>query len=408
MNAKSNCYIPMVMEDMNLQDARNQKREATRRNFLRFGAVIGACVLFAACAPSLPRTPGAPTGTAIPATDTPVTPSETPTKAPPTQTPTETQTSTPEPTPTPESYENISVLSVPMESVGCIDERLCFNLEPQDGHELWRQMITAWADSPEEQDYWKNFGLIDAGGDDLLKFVENNVGGPENAPYWLPFVAKDGTEFRILQGRYGGSGIFEVNTHLKNQLKEARNANDKEAIQNVGVYLDRIPFAAFSLDEWQNNPVKHDFFKQILNDNLRAGGATLQESGAGNIWTPFSLFGLVYYQGRFMFLIGNEKAIPPEVDLPWTEDIKNYYYMGGPEGIFRPDVDPIIATADWLTYTRLTSIWDEKPHPVEPNGPIARFGDQARYICTVWNIACDPLVPVKDVRPEDALFQPIR
>jgi hypothetical protein len=403
MNAKSNCYIPMVMEDMNLQDARNQKREATRRNFLRFGAVIGACVLFAACAPGLRRTPEAPTGTAIPPTDTPIIPSETPTKVPPSQTPTETQTSTPEPTPTPESYENVSILSVSMESVGCIDERLCFNLEPKDGKELWRQIITAWADSPEEQKYWRNFGLKNAGGEKVIEFLRNNVGGPENASYWLPLVAKDGTEFRILVGRGGNVGQFDVNAVLKNQLKEARKNNDSEAIKNIGVYLDRIPFAVFSLDEWQNDPARHDYFDKILQENWRSKGATLNDAYAGQ--PAFNLWGLVYHQNRFMFIIGNQK--PVAFEAPETDDYKKYAF-GGPEGVFRNDIDPLIATADWRIYSGLTSIWDERPHPVKPGGPIAAYGDQARYICAVWYVACKPFVDVRILRPEDALFQPIK
>jgi hypothetical protein len=287
-------------------------------------------------------------------------------------------------------------------------------LEPKDGHALWQEMITAWAVSPEQQAYWRNFGLEYKGSSDdeeamkkagqkVIEFLRNNVGGPENAPYWLPTVAKDGTEFRILVGKNGNNGQFDIVAPLKNQLKEARKNGDSEAIKNLGVYLDRIPFTAFSLKEWQEDSSKHDYFDRILKDNWRTKGATLMDADPDKI--PYNFWGLLYDQNRFMFVAGHQK--PVTFEAAWTDDAKKYSF-GGPEGVFRKDIDPLIATTDWQIYTRLTSIWDENPHPVKPGGPIAARGDQARYICAVWYIACKPIVDVRILSPEDSLFQPIQ
>jgi hypothetical protein len=399
----------------------DRKRETdyiSRRGALKFLYALAGGAALAGCLPGQTESTEQPpaTRTSIPELHTQVPPTQTP-EPPKTSTPTETATEAPELTATPENYEDVSVFNVPIESVGCIDVRLCFNLEPKDGNEMYKQLVTALAVSPEQQAYWRNFGLeytgssddkeaMEKAGQKVLEFLRNNVGGPEEASYWLPAVAKDGTEFRILVGRGGDLGQFDLNAVLKNQLKEARRNNDPEAIKNIGVYLDRIPFAAFSLGEWQNNPEKHDYFDKILKENWRLRGATLNDAGSDR--KPFNLSGLVVSQNRLMFVIGSQRMLPPEVQLPWTEDIKQYVYLGGPNGVFREDVDPEIATADWLTYTKLTAIWDENPHPVEPNGPIAAYGDQARYHCIVWNPVCNPLVRVKDLSPEDSLFQPIK
>ncbi|MHA2231286.1 MAG: hypothetical protein ACXAB4_02220 [Candidatus Hodarchaeales archaeon] len=318
-----------------------------------------------------------------------------------------TPTPTPKPTitiePTPENYQDVSVFNVPEGTVGCLDKRICFNMEPIDGNAMYMQMLDAWGKSPMLQDYWKNFGLNNPSGEELKQYFSQSVGGPENAPYWLPLVAEDGTEFQYLVGKSSNHGKFDVNTYLRAKFKEARRNDDTESINDLGIYIDRFPYAIFTLKDWNDNVHKREFINQILVDNWRRNDTTtLVEYGQEN--APFDMYGMVYYKNRFLFLMGNK--FEATFDAPWIEDTRKYNHFGGPESRFRVDVDPLIATAYWLTYTGLTAEWDETNMPLEEGAPTSVGGYRNKYICTIGYSWCEPYVNVKELQPEDALFKP--
>lgn len=85
------------------------------------------------------------------------------------------------------------------ESMNQIEE-LSFNMEFKDPKAAYRMLLeTVVGGNLENQKFWQEtLGTSNPTVDQLLAFARNNVGGPENKPYWLPFNTGIGTKYNFL------------------------------------------------------------------------------------------------------------------------------------------------------------------------------------------------------------------
>ena len=321
----------------------------------------------------LPTSTSSPTNTITP-------------KPSPTASATTTQTTEPipttEPTLTPEPTKTISEITnldqIPVRSVQCIDERLCYHMRVKEDkqEEAWKQVISSFAVSPMLKDYWKDLGINDPNPENVEEFLANNVGGPENSAYWLPSETPNGIPFVMLQGRTRTRSMFDAH---------------KQINENGGVYLDRMAFAAFSVDDWKNNQGLNGWVSNLMEKNYRGNPKYLNRGSSCYLTQgdPAILFGLNFNMGRFTFIIGHEKII--DADLAWQDLME----LGGVKQVFRPDFDPKIAQAYWDTYWILTSEWDDS----------LKYENQQAYIIPLPGAISTPLVNVLSI--EETIFEPI-
>ncbi|MBE9473413.1 MAG: hypothetical protein IMY85_00880, partial [Chloroflexi bacterium] len=163
----------------------------------------------------------------------------------PTPTPTE-----PEPTPTPEPIVVENLDNIPIETVGCIDERLCRGIEVIDGKTAMQEVYDTFTNGPMFRKYWKSIGWNIPNGENaadvFVDYLKNSVGGPENKPYWVP-VEDDGEPFTYLQGFADvSSGVFYGNTKVK---------------EYGGFYLDKMGTVFIGVDDWKDKPEIREWFE---------------------------------------------------------------------------------------------------------------------------------------------------
>ncbi|MBE9473414.1 MAG: hypothetical protein IMY85_00885 [Chloroflexi bacterium] len=272
--------------------------------FVLISAILTACT-----APSIPHPTITPihTSTAILADETrtptrsveaTITPSPTKTVVP---TPTANAEPTPtEPEPTPEAIVVENLNHIPIETVGCIDERLCSGIEVIDGETAMQEVYDTFANGPMFRKYWKSMGWNIPNGENaaevFVDYLENSIGGPENKPYWVP-VEDDGEPFTYLQGRSGVSvGYFYENTKVK---------------EYGGFYLDKVGTVFIGVDDWKDKPEIREWFENNEIGKIHTTGehsdgfnrdyiySSGRATGSGSVF-----YGLVPFEGRFIFIAG--------------------------------------------------------------------------------------------------------
>jgi hypothetical protein len=207
------------------------------------------------------------------------------------------------------------------ESMNQIEE-LSFNMEFKDPKAAYRMLLeTVVGDNLENQKFWQEtLGTSNPTVDQLLAFARNNVGGPENKAYWLPFNTNNGTKFNFLS---------VMGTSM--DLRKTRPEID-------GVYLDGI-YSIFFYGRDLKDPAIDDFIRGLRTDNRQISMGLITNGVDG---LPWQEFGLLFQNNRFIYVSGNEELAPYG---PYVE-----YLLGGSESVFRKDIDPAIVSAQFLSY----------------------------------------------------------
>ena len=176
------------------------------------------------------------------------------------------------------------------ESMNQIEE-LSFNMEFKDPKAAYRMLFeTVVGNNLENQQFWQEtLGISNPTVDQLLVFVKNNVGGPENKPYWLPFNTNNGTKFNFLS--------------VMGNILDLRMTQPKID----GVYVDGI-YAMFFYGKDLNDIAIINFVKGIKLDNLKNSVALIDNKSDG---ISYEEFGLLFVKNRLIYISGNEMIMPP-------------------------------------------------------------------------------------------------
>ena len=256
--------------------------------------------------------------------------------------------------------QEIELPEIVLESMKQVPE-LSFNMVFKDPKAAYRMLLeTVVGDNLKNQQFWQEtLGTSTPSVDQLLSFARNNIGGPENKPYWLPFNTDNGTKFNFLS-------IMGTNLDLR-MVKPKID----------GVYVDGI-YSIFFHGKDLNNPVVYNFINTIKRDNLKiligpihvvSGGITYEE------------FGLLFFDNRFIYLSGDEgKNFGPNVE----------FLLGGEEGIYRPERDPAIISAQFLSYLDAMSNYD----------PEVNCGTKGQ-VCTIDHEICSGGIFSGNINLED-------
>jgi len=232
------------------------------------------------------------------------------------------------------------------ESMNQIEE-LRFNMEFKDPKAAYRMLLERVVGSNlENQQFWQEtLGISNPTVDQLLSYARNNVGGPENKAYWLPFNTNNGTKFNFLSWWGNRSDVRSLSPGLD------------------GVYLDGI-YSMFFYSGDLKDLVKADFIKGIVNDNKKVsmGLRNLCLDGISG-----EEFGLLFFDNRFIYISGNEGLV--------GDPNYNDYLLGGKEKMFRKDRDPAIISAQFLSYIKGLTAFD--PDKANSGGLICTYGNSS-------------------------------
>lgn len=218
--------------------------------------------------------------------------------------------------------EEIELPEIVLESMNQVPE-LSFNMEFKDPKAAYRMLLDRIVgDNLENQQFWlETLGISNPTTDQLLAFARNNVGGPDNKQYWLPFTTYAGKKYNFVS-------VMGYQTDLRMTKPDID-----------GVYIDGM-YSMFFYPGDMKDFVKSDYFLRLKKENVQISMGLISAILDGRV---ASEFGLLFENNRFVFISGAEHE---KVGLP-----EYYYYdLGGPEQIFRPDVDPAIVSAQFLSY----------------------------------------------------------
>ena len=246
------------------------------------------------------------------------------------------------------------------ESMNQIEE-LSFNMEFKDPKAAYRMLLeTVVGDNLENQKFWQEtLGTSNPTVDQLLAFARNNVGGPENKAYWLPFNTDNGTKFNFLS---------VMGTQL--DLRMIKPKID-------GVYVDGI-YSIFFYGKDLNDFVVYNFINKIKRDNLEIFMGPIHVVSSG---ITYEEFGLLFFDNRFIYLSGDEgKNFGPNVE----------FLLGGGEDVYRPECDPAIISAQFLSY--LDAMADYNPN--------INSGTKGQ-VCTIDPEICKGGIFSGNLSPED-------
>lgn len=220
------------------------------------------------------------------------------------------------------------------ESMNQIEE-LSFNMEFKDPKAAYRMLLErVVGDNLENQQFWQEtLGTSTPTVDQLLAFARNNVGGPENKAYWLPFSTNNDTKFNYLSVM-----------GTKSELRMTKPKID-------GVYIDGIYSMFFYPGDLKDFAVA-DFIRKLKLDNNQISMGLI--SGILNGMVS-SEYGLLIENNRFIFISGSEHA---KSGLPAYYD----HNLGGGEQVFRGNIDPAIVSAQFLSYLKAMSDYDPFLH----------------------------------------------
>ncbi len=255
------------------------------------------------------------------------------------------------------------------ESMNQIEE-LRFNMEFKDPKAAYRMLLeTVVGDNLRNEQFWQEtLGVSTPTVDQLLAYARNNSGGPENKAYWLPFNTSNGTKFNFIRT-------------LGHDL-ELRMINFK----TDGVYIDGI-YSMFFIGKNLGDLVFYNFLNGIKLDNLQNSmGIIRVGSDQGDIYEEF---GMLFMNDRFIYVSGGEMIPPPE-------NSRSKYLLGGIESVFRPERDPAIVSAQFLSYLDAMADYDPK----------LNFGSKRR-ICTVNPEVCTGGVFSDTLSPDDWVVKAI-
>lgn len=94
-------------------------------------------------------------------------------------------------------------------TAGCAAPELCFNMRvnPEMEQRAYKDFLEALINSKntDVRRFWWEFGYPGGGVEKFVEVLEKSVGGPENAPYWVPAITAQGTQFRNLHSSKVGA-----------------------------------------------------------------------------------------------------------------------------------------------------------------------------------------------------------
>jgi hypothetical protein len=221
---------------------------------------------------------------------------------------------------------------------------LSFNMEFKDPQAAYRMLLeSVVGDNLRNENFWlETLGTSTPTVDQLLAFARNNVGGPENKPYWLPFTTGNGTKFKFLAVR----GTI---TDLRSTVPQVD-----------GVYLDGM-YGVFTYGGDMEDPAKADFVKGLKSDNKIIAMGLIDKTADG---VTGEEFGLLFLNNRFVYISGSEGV---------TYGSYVEYQLGGGDNEFRAGRDPAIASAQFLSYLKAVAGY---------RGDNAGFGTVCTYSLT--------------------------
>lgn len=252
------------------------------------------------------------------------------------------------------------------ESMNQIEE-LSFNMEFKDPKTIYNMLLErVVGDNLGNQQFWREtLGTSNPTVDQLLSYARNNVGGPENKAYWLPFKTESTTKFNYVSPQ--GRVVNIVRFHPKTE----------------GVYVDGMYSLFVSGSDFKDIP-KLNFLHTLRTENNEIG-IKLIDRQADSI--PYDEFGLLFLNNRFLFMSGGECR--PNGG-PWGNN-----FIGGLEGYFREDIDPMIITAQFLSYIKGISNYQ---YSINTN--------TGGLVCTYNKNECSGGVVIDEITPEMILVNP--
>ena len=235
------------------------------------------------------------------------------------------------------------------ESMNQIEE-LSFNMEFKDPKAAYRMLLERVVGSNlENQQFWQEtLGISNPTVDQLLSYARNNVGGPENKAYWLPFNTNNETKFNF---------VSVMGYQLDLRMLQPKID---------GVYIDGI-YSMFFCGNDLKDSVNANFVKNMKVDNLPMKLIT-----QGVDLLPWEEFGLLFINNRFVYVSGGEEVTHWG---PYAE-----YFLGGNDGKFRTDIDPAIVSAHFLSYLMAVEDYDSRINTGKTGGVVCTytFEDQCR------------------------------
>ncbi len=253
----------------------------------------------------------------------------------------------------------IKLPEIVLESMNQIEE-LSFNMEFKDPKAAYRMLLERVVGSNlENQRFWQEtLGTSNPTVDQLLSYARNNVGGPENKAYWLPFYTSNETKFDYV-------GVMGYQLDLR-----------KISPKIDGVYIDGI-YSVFFCGNDLKDSVKANFVKNTIVENLPM---KLITQGVDSL--PWEEFGLIFINNRFVYVSGNEEATPSG---PYAE-----YFLGGSDGNFREDIDPAIVSAHFLSYLMAVEDYDSRINSGKTGGVVCTFTSDNQCRAGIYSGSLSP------------------
>jgi len=253
----------------------------------------------------------------------------------------------------------IKLPAIVLESMNQIPD-FTFNMEFIDPDAAYRMLLkTVVEGNLHNENFWRQtLGTATPTVDQLLAFARNNVGGPEDKAYWLPFETAGGTRFNFLA--------------VRGNISDLRSTKP----QADGAYLDGM-YSMFVYGEDLKDPAKADLIRKLKSDNKNIYLMSLIGSINGS---PIAEeFGLLLINNRFIYVSGNEGVN----DGPFAEN-----FIGGVGNNFRPDRDPAVVSAQFLSYLKAMASY---------RGDNTGIGQ----LCTWSSDFCPGVVHPEDLSAED-------
>jgi hypothetical protein len=215
-----------------------------------------------------------------------------------------------------------------------------YDFVPKDESGMYNMVVSSLASSPELDHYWDGLG-VERTYESVIQYLRNNN-------YWLPSVAPNGAELKLLKERNGGGGQMAVNPLIE---------------QYGGLFLGDVQYVIFNSSMYNDNMGGvQDWFKQTdrrTTAKVKAGDNQwlLEKS---SVTPPFREYGFSVSLNtdnvpHLVFIHANRKDISGIDILPRADLSLLNRGLDGYRPTLNPDMDRRVVTTTYATVLDIQS-----------------------------------------------------